>query len=85
MRAARGPSDSQEPSHTFPVTNVVQIAQCYQQTVYPVWNGAIAHDYGKIRPYLRFTDLSNTGYQEITGVTMPSRVITGGFAIQLGR
>jgi len=71
--------------HAFAITNAVQLAQRYKQTVYPVWNVAFTHDLGKIRPYLRLTNLSNTGYQEITGVNMPSRAITGGIAIQLGR
>jgi iron complex outermembrane receptor protein len=69
----------------FAISNAVQLAQRYQQTVYPVWNAAFTHDSGKIRPYLRLSNLSNTGYQEITGVAMPGRSITGGFAIQLGR
>ena len=69
----------------FAVTNAVQLAQRYEQTVYPVWNLAVTHDSGKIRPYIRITNLSNTGYQEITGVNMPSRSITGGLAFQLGR
>jgi outer membrane cobalamin receptor len=71
--------------HVFAITNAVQLAQRYNQTVYPVWNLALTHDSGKIRPYIRLTNLSNTGYQEITGVNMPSRVITGGLAFQLGR
>ncbi len=69
----------------FALTNSVQLAERYQQTVYPVWSAAFTHDSGKIRPYLRLTNLSNTGYQEITGVNMPSRTIMGGFAVQLGR
>ncbi len=72
-------------SHNIVVTNAVQIAERYQQTVYPVWNVAIAHDAGRIRPYLRATNLSNTGYQEIAGVNMPPRIIMGGVAIELGR
>jgi iron complex outermembrane receptor protein len=71
--------------HAFAVVNSVQLAQRYQQTVYPVWNASLTHDSGKIRPYLRLSNLSNTGYQEITGVAMPGRSITGGFAVQLGR
>jgi hypothetical protein len=31
-----------------------------------------------MRPYLRLANLSNTGYQEIVGVAMPGRSITGG-------
>jgi iron complex outermembrane receptor protein len=71
--------------HVFVVSNSVQLAQRYQQTVYPVWNAAFTHDSGRLRPYLRLSNLSNTGYQEITGVAMPGRSITGGFALQLGR
>ena len=69
----------------FVLTNAVQIAQRYQQTVYPVWNATLTHDAGKLRPYLRLTNLSNTGYQEISGVNMPPRTIMGGVALQLGR
>lgn len=67
------------------LTNAVQIAQRYQQTVYPVWNVTLAHSAGRVRPYLRLTNLSNTGYQEIAGVNMPSRTIMGGFALRLDR
>jgi iron complex outermembrane receptor protein len=67
----------------FVLTNAVQIAERYQQTVYPVWNATVTHDAGKLRPYLRLTNLSNTGYQEITGVNMPPRTIMGGVALQL--
>ncbi|HZB88955.1 MAG TPA: TonB-dependent receptor, partial [Terracidiphilus sp.] len=67
------------------LTNSVQIVQRYQQTVYPVWNTSFTRESGRIRPYLRLTNLSNTGYQEIAGVEQPSRAITGGLAIRLGK
>ncbi len=71
--------------HDFAIDNLVQIAQRYQQTVYPVWNVEATHAAGRIQPYLRLTNLSNTGYQEITGVNMPSRTIVGGVAVVLGK
>ena len=71
--------------HNFVLTNAVQIAERYQQTVYPVWNATLTHDAWKLRPYLRATNLSNTGYQEIGGVNMPPRTIMGGLALQIGR
>ena len=71
--------------HDFAISNAVQLAQRYQQTIYPVWDSTLTHDAGKLRPYLRLTNLSNTGYQEITGVNMPSRAIMGGVALQLGK
>jgi iron complex outermembrane receptor protein len=72
-------------SHALTVSNTVQIAQRYQQTAYPVWSAALAHDAGRLRPYLRLGNLSNTGYQEITGVAMPGRSLTGGVSLWLGR
>jgi outer membrane cobalamin receptor len=67
------------------ISNMVQIAQRYQQSVYPVWNVWVTHPVGRIQPYLRLTNLSNTGYQEIEGVPMPPREIAGGLALQFGR
>jgi iron complex outermembrane receptor protein len=79
--------------HAFVVTNSVAVAKPYHQagnrpwnaTPYPVWNAALTRDAGKLRPYLRLGNLSNTGYQEIDGVAMPGRSITGGVALWLGK
>lgn len=72
-------------AHHWVMSNTVQIAQRYQQSVYPVWNATLTHGTGKLRPYLRLSNLSNTGYQEIGGVNMPGRSIAGGFALQIER
>jgi iron complex outermembrane receptor protein len=66
------------------LTNTVQLAQRYQQTVYPVWNVSLTHDSGRLRPYLRLTNFSNTGYQEIAGIPVPPRAIVGGVAFVFG-
>jgi iron complex outermembrane receptor protein len=79
--------------HALTITNSVAVTKPYQQPgnppwnaeAYPVWNAAITHDAGRVRPYLRLGNLSNTGYQEINGVAMPGRSITGGVALWLGR
>jgi outer membrane cobalamin receptor len=71
--------------HNFAITNAVQLAQRYQQTVYPVWNATLTHDAGWLRPYVRATNLGNTGYQEINGVNMPPRGVMGGLAVVLGK
>jgi iron complex outermembrane receptor protein len=78
--------------HALIVTNSVAVAKPYQQlgnppwntTAYPVWNAALAQTSWKLRPYLRLGNLSNTGYQEIRGVAMPGRSITGGVSLWLG-
>jgi outer membrane cobalamin receptor len=69
----------------FALTNAVELAQRYQQTVYPAWNATLTHDHGWLRPYVRATNLSNTGYQEIGGVNMPPRGIMGGMALELSK
>jgi iron complex outermembrane receptor protein len=79
--------------HYLALTNAVRIAKPYQQpgsppwnaSPYPVWNVSLTHNSGKLRPYLRLGNLSNTGYQEINGVAMPGRSITGGVSLWLGR
>jgi len=69
----------------FVLANAVLIAQRYQQTAYPVWSATLTHGSGRVRPYLRGMNLSNTGYQEISGVNMPPRGIMGGVAVVLGK
>jgi outer membrane cobalamin receptor len=70
---------------SFALTNSVQLVERYQRHVYPVWNMSLARTSGRLRPYLRCDNLSNTGYEEIAGVRMPSRGFIAGFAIQLTR
>ena len=69
----------------FTVRNTVQVAQRFERAAYPVWDVAIAHDSGRLRPYLRLANLSNTGYEEIANVPMPGRSITGGLTLRLGK
>ena len=66
------------------IENQLQVANRYQSTPYPVWNLNAGREAGRLRPYIRLSNLSNTGYQEIAGVPMPSRTIMGGFVFQFG-
>jgi outer membrane cobalamin receptor len=61
----------------------VQVAQRYHQDPYPVWDVEASRGRGRLHPYIRMANLSNTGYQEIAGVTMPGRSFTGGVEISL--
>ncbi len=62
----------------------VQATQRYQQIAYPVWDLEASRQRGRIRPWLRIANLSNTGYEEITGVPMPGRSFTGGLEFHIG-
>jgi len=71
------------------VRNSLQLVQRYQRTIYPVWDATLTDEvgfggHGRVRPFLRLANLANTGYQEISGVAMPGRSITGGVSIRLG-
>jgi iron complex outermembrane receptor protein len=56
----------------------VGITQRYQADPYPVWDTELTREHGRIRPYLRMANLSNTGYEEIEDIPMPGRSFTGG-------
>jgi len=59
--------------HQIEARTRVGIIQRYQQTSYPLWDADLARTVGRFRPYLQLSNLSNTGYAEITGIPMPGR------------
>ena len=61
----------------------VAVTGRYHQTPYAVWDLSFSRPTGHVQPYLQLTNLSNTGYQEIVGVPMPPRALTGGVEIVL--
>lgn len=66
--------------HQVIVRTQVTAVQRTQHTAYPLWDLSVARKQGRIQPYLRLMNLSNTGYQEIPGVPLPGRTIMGGVA-----
>ncbi|MGH9517251.1 MAG: TonB-dependent receptor plug domain-containing protein [Terriglobales bacterium] len=63
----------------------VGITQRFERGAYPVWDFAATRTSGRIRPYLELSNLSNTGYEEIPGVSMPGRSIIAGAEILFRR
>jgi iron complex outermembrane receptor protein len=66
--------------HQLIARTQVAAVQRTQHEVYPLWDVSIARSQGRVQPYLRLMNLSNTGYQEIPGVPLPGRTIMGGVA-----
>ena len=66
--------------HQVTARTQVAAVQRTQHTVYPLWDLSIARSQGRVQPYLRLMNLSNTGYQEIPGVPLPGRTVMGGVA-----
>jgi iron complex outermembrane receptor protein len=73
----------------FVLRNHIGVVQRYQQGAYPVWDLSLARERGRdlgwFHPYLRITNLSNTGYEEITGVRMQGRAFVGGLELSLAK
>ncbi len=63
----------------------VGVTQRFEHQAYPVWDFAVSRNNGWVRPYLQLANLSNTGYEEIPGVLMPSRSIVAGAELILMR
>jgi len=59
----------------------VGVTQRFEHQAYPIWDLAVSRKSGVIRPYLQLANLSNTGYEEIPGVLMPSRSVVAGMEL----
>ena len=66
--------------HQIAAHTQVGVIQKTGRTAYPLWDISLARNTGRFRPYVRLTNLSNTGYQEIPGVPMQGRTVMAGTA-----
>lgn len=64
--------------HQLAAHTQVSVVQKTTQTAYPLWDISLARNTGRMRPYVRLLNLSNTGYQEIPGVPLQGRTIMAG-------
>jgi len=48
---------------------------------YAVWDLYAAWTSGRLRPFVQFTNLGNTAYEEIPRVPMPGRAIVAGIEV----
>lgn len=58
------------------------VVKRYQLSPYALWDASVAWTKSRFRPYVQFTNLTNTSYEEIIGVNMPGRAILAGIEIQ---
>jgi hypothetical protein len=61
------------------------VVQKTAQTAYPLWDVVLARNTGRVRPYLRLLNLSNTAYTEIPLVPMQGRTIMSGMELNWSR
>jgi iron complex outermembrane receptor protein len=50
---------------------------------YAIVDASVAYAGARFRPFLRFTNLGDTRYEEIAGVAMPGRAVVGGIEVVL--
>ena len=63
----------------------LNIVQKTTQTAYPLWDIDLSRSTGRIRPYFRALNLSNTAYSEIPQVPMQGRTLMGGIQLTLSK
>lgn len=57
----------------------------YQQDPYAVLEAAVERSFGHIKPFLQLTNVTNTGYEEISGVRMPGRGVLLGVELSFSK
>jgi iron complex outermembrane receptor protein len=74
-------------AHQLSVRTQLGIIQKTTQSLYPLWNLALARNQGSIRPYLMLNNISNTAYYEVPGppaLPMPGRNYVAGILFAWG-
>jgi iron complex outermembrane receptor protein len=61
----------------------VGVLDRYGYKTYGLWDLYLARSAGRIHPFVQFTNLTNTSYQEVQMVVMPGRAIVGGVEITI--
>lgn len=64
--------------HQVNARTEINVVQRTGHTAYPLWNVSASRNRGRLRPYVRLLNLSNTGYQEISGVPLQGRTLLAG-------
>lgn len=59
------------------------ITDRYGRSAYPLAELAASKSFGQISPYVRISNITNTGYEEIEGVRMPGRSYVAGLTFRV--
>jgi iron complex outermembrane recepter protein len=61
----------------------IGVTERFGREAYAVWDVAVTRAAGRVRPFLQFTNLTSTVYQEIPGVALPPRTVLGGVELRV--
>jgi len=70
-------------THGFTLRTRIGVMQRYHADPYGLWDVYTAWSRSRIHPFLQLTNITNTVYQEVAGVAMPTRAILGGIELRL--
>ena len=57
--------------------------QRFNKDPYGLWDFYAAYTRRHIHPFFQLTNITNTVYQEVAGIAMPTRAVLGGIEIRL--
>lgn len=69
--------------HQFAARMRIGVTERYSRNPYAIWDASVARSRGRVRPFVQFSNLTATTYQEIAGVVMPKRTVIGGIELKL--
>ena len=61
----------------------IGVIERYARDPYAIWDASVTRSKGRVRPFLQFTNLTDTVYEEVVGVVMPKRGVVGGVELRL--
>ncbi len=67
----------------FAIRTRFGVTKRLERSAYTVWDLSLAHHGRRIRPFVQFTNLGDSLYEEIPGVPLPGRGILGGIEVVL--
>ena len=76
---------SSQPLSQIALLSNLRVVQRVATDPYAVWDLAASRAKGRFRPFVQFSNLSSSHYQEITGVDMPGRSAVAGIEVVLAR
>jgi iron complex outermembrane recepter protein len=67
--------------HGLAARSRIGILKRYGRDPYAVWDLSLAASATRVRPFVQFSNLTNTHYEEIFGIPMPGRAIIAGLEV----
>jgi iron complex outermembrane receptor protein len=61
----------------------IGVVERLQRSPYAIWDASASYATGRVRPFLQFSNITSTVYQDLPGIAMPKRGVMGGLELYL--